>query len=55
MKRLLKFVIILFLSKASYSMSVQKNHLNSVAANGHLSVKGNSLINQSGDNIQLKG
>ena len=55
MNRLLKFIIILFLSKASYSMSVQKNHLNSVAANGHLSVKGNSLINQSGDNIQLKG
>ena len=56
MLKIIKIFIILFsFSTISHFLYADNEYSKSVKLNGHLNVKGNSLINQSGEVVQLKG
>ena len=56
MLKIVKIFLILYsFSTVSHFLYAENEYPNSVKLNGHLNVKGNSLINQSGEPVQLKG
>ena len=56
MLKIVKIFIILFsFSSISHFLYADNEYSKSVKLNGHLNVKGNSLINQSGEAVQFKG